>query len=379
MSNCGVGLAALLEERPPRRRILSKEAIMARTIVAMFDQRTDAERVKDELIKDGIPSSDIELGAPPAEGTAPHGFWERIREAFGMSDMAEYHEAERRGKVMLTAHVGDERADRVVGIMQAHRAIDIDRNAEEWSKAGWQRPVREEEGATTTKTAATKGGAKAVRGEEAETVIPVVEERLRVGTRPEKRGAVRVYTHVEEVPVEEEVQLRRERAVVERRPADRPAGAEAFKEKTIEVSELREEPVVSKEARVVEEVVVGKDVGVETQKVRDTVKKTHVEVEQLSDEDLRKDYDRSFSNRGITYDQFRPAYEYGHSLAREERFRGRDWNSIEAEARKTFEDRKLGRWDSMRDVVHRGYEGARAAGNAPSTKAGTMKEPGSTR
>jgi stress response protein YsnF len=52
-----------------------------------------------------------------------------------------------------------------------------------------------------------------------------------------------------------------------------------FQERTIEVEERGEEAVVSKEARVTEELVVRKDVEQRTQTVSDTVRKTEVEVE----------------------------------------------------------------------------------------------------
>jgi hypothetical protein len=52
------------------------------------------------------------------------------------------------------------------------------------------------------------------RGEE---VIPVAEERLRVGKRDVSHGRVRIRSYVVETPVEEQVTLREERVAVERR------------------------------------------------------------------------------------------------------------------------------------------------------------------
>ena len=52
-----------------------------------------------------------------------------------------------------------------------------------------------------------------------------------------------------------------------------------FRERSIEMEERAEEAVVSKEARVVEEVVVRKDADQRTQTVSDTVRKTEVEVD----------------------------------------------------------------------------------------------------
>jgi stress response protein YsnF len=90
--------------------------------------------------------------------------------------------------------------------------------------------------------------------------------------------------------VEENVQLREERVHVERNPVNRPASEadfQAFKEGSIELRETAEEPVVSKQARVVEEVVVGKDVTERTQTVRDSVRRTDVEVEEVDPEQRR--------------------------------------------------------------------------------------------
>jgi stress response protein YsnF len=75
--------------------------------------------------------------------------------------------------------------------------------------------------------------------------------------------------------------LRDENVTVERRPVDRSlAGTEdAFRERTVEATERREEAVVNKEARVKEEVVVKKDAQQRTETVSDTVRQTKVEVD----------------------------------------------------------------------------------------------------
>ena len=119
---------------------------------------------------------------------------------------------------------------------------------------------------------------------EGETVLPIIEEQLRIGKRTVESGATRVRTNVTEKPVEETVNLREEHVTVERRPVDRAVGnaPNAFQEGTIEVTEMAEVPVVSKEARVVEEVVVGKEVTEHTETVRETVKRTDVDVDEVN-------------------------------------------------------------------------------------------------
>jgi len=127
----------------------------------------------------------------------------------------------------------------------------------------------------------TNKGEHVYRGE---TTIPVVEEELQVGKREVERGGVRVESRVEEKPVTAEVQLREERVHVERRPVDRPVtdADDAFREGTLEVTERAEEAVVGKTARVVEEVVVGKQVEEHTETVNETVRRTDVEVKEVN-------------------------------------------------------------------------------------------------
>jgi stress response protein YsnF len=101
---------------------------------------------------------------------------------------------------------------------------------------------------------------------------------------------------VVETPVEENVQLREEHVRVERTSVDRPVSAadlDAFKEGTIELTETGEEVVVAKQARVVEEVTIGKDVSERTQTVKDSVRHTEVDVEKLPGDEKRKSASRS--------------------------------------------------------------------------------------
>jgi stress response protein YsnF len=124
----------------------------------------------------------------------------------------------------------------------------------------------------------------------AEERIPIVEEELRIGKREVLRGGARVHTFTTEVPVQEQVELTEERASVERRPANRRlTEAEVvegglLQERVIEISEMREEAVVSKEAFVREEIVVRKTVERRTEQIHETVRRTEVETEALQPE-----------------------------------------------------------------------------------------------
>jgi stress response protein YsnF len=125
------------------------------------------------------------------------------------------------------------------------------------------------------------GNDRRVSGER-EQVIPVVKEELDVGKRASERR-YRIRTYVVERPVEEAVTLRDERVIIEHRPVggDRAAGdAELPQEREYEVIERHEEPVVEKQARRVEDVVVRKEADQRTETVRDTVRETKVDVDK---------------------------------------------------------------------------------------------------
>jgi hypothetical protein len=124
----------------------------------------------------------------------------------------------------------------------------------------------------------------------AEERIPVVEEELQIGTREVVRGGARVRTRVEEVPVAQEIELMSEFVRVATRPASRPVSEQELeqggllRDRMIEITEVREEAVVSKEVFVREEVVVSKTAERRVEQIHETVRRTVVETEDLGSE-----------------------------------------------------------------------------------------------
>lgn len=326
---------------------------MSTTVVACFDDRTEAVAVERELIESGIDRDDVHMTAQRAGTTSVRreepGMWESIKEAFGFadeSDRSTYAEAARRGGVIVSVDTADAAANRVAEIMRRHHAVDLDQRRAQWRNEGWTGYAAGTQSTQQSTAAQQQHRQQAQRPKEGGEVIPVVEEQVRVGKRATQTGGVRVYSHVTEQPVEERVNLREEHVKVERRPANRPISDadRAFRERSIEATETAEEPVVAKEARVVEEVVLKKDVDQRTATVRDKVRHTDVDVEQLPGQ-------RSGNASMTSYDDFTTA------LASDERYRGRDWNAIESDARTSFQQRyPQARWDDSRDAIREGYE-----------------------
>jgi uncharacterized protein (TIGR02271 family) len=121
-------------------------------------------------------------------------------------------------------------------------------------------------------------GPDAVRGDSDR--IRLHEEELQVGTRQVEAGRVRlrkvIRTEHQEVPVE----LRREEIEIERLPASgNDLGDAAFQEQEINVSAMREEPVVGKQVRAKEDVRLTKTVETGTESVGADVRREDVTVD----------------------------------------------------------------------------------------------------
>jgi uncharacterized protein (TIGR02271 family) len=311
---------------------------------------------------------------------------------------AEYYaEGVRRGGTLVTVSARDEDAEEVMRILNRHNPVDIEERAAQWRRtgssttAGTATPVA---GSTTrvggetatfggqttvASTAAAAGGSRTVQAGE-QVAVPVVEEELRVGKREvETGGGVRVESRVEERPVEEQISLREEHVEVERRPVDRPATPgdmnRAFQGGTIELTERAEEAVVQKQARVVEEVVVGKEATERTETISDTVRRTDVEIQPVEtgaaasasdfdnyEPDFRSNFQTTYRGNDYSYEHAKPAYRYGYSLASEGRTS--DWSSVEPDARRRWEERNPGTWDKFKDAARYAWDRARSKTNA---------------
>lgn len=209
-------------------------------------------------------------------------------------DAAHYNEGVRRGGILLAVKAADEDAIRVAQILSDDGAVNIDERVEQYKREGYTPNVNTNT-TTTNNNNATTAPIRTNAGND-EVTIPIVEEELVVGKRQVETGTARVYTHVTETPVERQVQLHDERVTVERRPVDRAVtgGDNAFQDGSYEVTEIREEPVISKQGRVVEEVTVKKEEANRTETVRDTVRRTEVDVDEMegrdeADADLSRD------------------------------------------------------------------------------------------
>ncbi len=260
-----------------------------RTLTAMFKTRADAERAEKALASElGVDRSTIQTspgagvtdaGYDSARPYEEKGFFASLKSlTLPEEDRYAYAEGMRRGAVLLNVKLEESQINGASDVLEHAGAVDLDAQEAEWRKSGWT-------GYDATAHGAIRGTTAGVVPTAGQEAIQVVEERLVVGKRAVEGGRVRVRSYIVETPVEEQVTLHQERVTVERHPVDRAATAAdlaAFQERTIEARATNEEAVVAKEARIVEEIGVHKEAADRVETVRDTVRKTQVDVEDAT-------------------------------------------------------------------------------------------------
>jgi uncharacterized protein (TIGR02271 family) len=262
---------------------------MAMTIVGLFDDPNDSKAALRDLADAGFGISDTQTISGKADKVR-HTLADR---GVPDADIRMYEHGVQSGDSLIALHASDDRAEAARDIMNRHNAIDIHhagqvRGMSTSTTSAGMTTATATHTATTSHAAHAAPASRNVAAGESVTV-PIVEEHLAVGKRQIERGGARIHTHVIEKPVTETVTLREEEVVVDRHAVNRPVSRadlqNAFQETTIQVTERDEVPVVAKEARVVEEVTIGKQQTQRTETITDTVRRTDVDVEELNEGD----------------------------------------------------------------------------------------------
>lgn len=214
---------------------------------------------------------------------------------------------------------------------------------------------------------------QSVQGQE---TFEVIEENIQVGKRTVEKGGVKVEKVVEEKPFREEVSLREEHVEISRNPVNRAATSaelrDGFEDETFVLKERAEEVLVKKDARVVEEVTLGKRVEMETEVVSDTIRRVDVRIEEIDNfgdasmryEAFRPAYQKHYSTNYSTlgsFEEFENAYRYGHAYGANKEMRGMSFRDSESTLRSDWEGRYgKSTWDKFSDAVEHGWNSIRA-------------------
>ena len=320
---------------------------MRQTVVGVFERYESARHAANLLHDSGFGEDAVHLTDGGGTAADEHrGTWDSIRsffaEVFGADRdadrmMSPYAEAVRRGCAVVKVDVDDAdepRVDRARQVLESAGAVDIDERVAEWRDQGWSGEVDaaafdrlKDDGALGTHAAAGSDSVpsdagtvgmpasaepgtmrSAAREDGRPDVIPVVKEQLEVGRRAVPTGGVRVYTHSVERPVQERLDLREEHAKVDQ---------------------------------------LARDAGRMLTGGRD-------------DADVRNwraDWQRQYAALGGSYEDYDPAYRWGHTLRSDARWQGRDWDAIEPELRGEWERGHPGSaWERFKAAVRHGWE-----------------------
>ncbi|HXW55600.1 MAG TPA: YsnF/AvaK domain-containing protein [Candidatus Cybelea sp.] len=254
------------------------------TVYNTVDKAKEALRV---LQASGFHPDEISVMDRNALGNAPTqeaGFWRRL---FGGNVWE--HEAEvysrtlKEGGAILSLRVPHEEVARAMSILDVHGPVDVHEKA-----ASYNIPIPTTAKSLVTPPAVVKAAAAAAvattRLTDRDEVVRLAEEQLNVGKRLFEIGTTRIRRYVIEKPVEAQVTLHEEHTEVARRAITDPAYVKDidWTDRMIEVTETTEQPVVTKTARVAEEVVIRKKGSDRVETVRDTVRRQELDVERIA-------------------------------------------------------------------------------------------------
>lgn len=269
----------------------------AQTVIGIFDYGVDAQMAAQQLMSNGIPEEKIDIAVrgardkndstantlnttanstadrpnPTASTTANTNTTanrtDNDSSFFGSlfndnENRNKYSEVAQHGSIVTVHAETQDQAHRAAELLDKYGAIDVDERAEKY-----------------------KSMPREKRAQWINSSIPVVQEEMKVGKREVETGGVRVRSRIIEKPVEEHLRLREEHVRVERNAVNRAANENdlaTFKEGSKEFIEHAEVPMVDKQARVVEEVNIGKQTTTRDETIRDTVKKQDVDINKIN-------------------------------------------------------------------------------------------------
>jgi uncharacterized protein (TIGR02271 family) len=255
-------------------------------VVTLFDTADHAQAAKANLQHAGFDADNISIVSGQelprsANALREPGLWHRL---FG-GDIEEheatvYAKAVESGGVVLTLRAATDDVPKAMGILNQHNLVDVKDRAVDVGI------ISKASAATIAAPAAVVAAMPAkpvVSDLGKDQVLRLAEEHLEVGKRLVEQGTTRIRRFVTEKPVEARVTLHEEHAEVVRRAISDPNYVKDidWSDSTIEVLETSEQAVVSKSARIAEEVVVGKTGSDRVETVRDTVRRQQVEVEKI--------------------------------------------------------------------------------------------------
>jgi len=198
-------------------------------IVALFDTPEHAEEARRNLESAGFPSSEISVVsnktlAKTGEALREPGLWHRL---FGRT--IEQHEATVYGRtveaggVVLTLRVPETDVPKAMGILNAHKVVDVQNRAVEHQLIPAPAAVAASAAVSSLHSEAASVAATITSPISKDQVLRLAEEQLDVGKHLFQSGTTRIRRFVTTKPVEAQVTLHEEHVNVVRRAVSDPS------------------------------------------------------------------------------------------------------------------------------------------------------------
>jgi len=264
------------------------------TLVAAFDTKEHATAAVNALKAGGFHSDDISIfdhsrvtSGTAVVGTAPRppGLWQRLfGDDLNLYEAKVYSSTIDDGGTVVTVRVPRDQVAQASGILDLYHPINVHDRAvttglapaahvETAAKAIAAVPLAKEQTvAVTPKLAAVHSD-----------TLRLAEEQLQVGKKLVETGRTRVRRFTTERDVSEDVTLHEEHAEVLRQAISAPAELKDvdWADGELEVIETKEQALVSKTARVVEEVSLKKKGDDHVETIHEKLRRQEAEVQQV--------------------------------------------------------------------------------------------------
>lgn len=393
---------------------------MEHAVIAIFDNYSQAQRAKNELLQAGFPSTDVQM-SPPDERE------ESRRSALGSSDTARddddsgwsigkffrslfgseddthrqhadtYSEAMRRGSYMVSVDANsEEQQERASAVLLNCDPVDIEGRSQAWRNQGWsgydstaplytqEEIARERQGyaasggaaafgtgmpgatgmapgAESGMTAATgmatgaDSGMTGTSGMQEQTRVPGMEDSLASRNRVGQGSGVRSFQRMAGPSYGDDATL-----------LGRSAADSSIQRPDANVGYVASDNLANSDLTgggqanvdtAGEGMITGGRTGASVGSDRMTSDSASSGNLLNDDSSYRNHWQNSYANAGGRYEDYAPAYQYGSTLAEDERYRGHQWNDIEPHVRSDWESRNSGSpWERAREAVRYGWE-----------------------
>ena len=359
-----------------------------KTIIGLYDNISNIDRLLEPLMRDGIDADHVEVVTSP-------GMQKKFKERSQFSNLA--HDAKKgklhtelahrgvptadayffeqgveQGNTLVILEVDDDRAPR---ILQQMKNGDARMGQSQTDGRQMEQRTTEEPAMQARRGAATRD--QRMDGEDIAQRIPVIEEELHVGKKVRDTGGIHVERTVQNKPVHESVDLMEEHVEVNRHSANRSATNEdlmgAFEEGSFDLREQKEELIVEKEPRVVEEVEIRKSVEHRQQAVDETLRRVDVNIQELNrqapqdmryealSKGYRKHFETNYGSQGQRFEDFEPAYRFGHAHALRDDWRSHDFQTVSPHLKADYEKGSgQGAWERGRGAIEHAWNDVRS-------------------